>query len=481
MGQRRAGWVRVGFRRAGASSTSSGGVTSIIAGTNVTISSTGAGGTGDVTVNSAGGGPTPGGAPPAIASVSSAGAAATYSRSDHTHALDLVAYNPSVAGMQASGVVQQTYGAPTATPTVLTMVARQIPFGGAGGTLTQSAKLVWTDAAASEALDVTGAGTAGNVLALNLRNSTVVGTSQFISLRAFIGTSTQVGQALFTHVGGATNSITLSITQSAANADDQLTVSGTASGGQGALIAYTQNKDVLIGSSAALAAAATRGFVYLPVTTTPPTGVPTLVGGVPAGSRLPTTIGTGLRWYMYDNVTAAWHFSTFNDYDPTATRIPFGGATAHTLTDTAAMTYTTSSQTLTLTGTGGLTEAPLVISVGDVSGRAIHFTAGAVTITSDTDVNCLPGGLFSAGGAGATDFQINTTHNLALGSQSQLATNATNGFPFMRTTNGTPTGVPAASYGGVGPKMAAFLADDSANKLWIYFPTAAAWKSVLLI
>lgn len=94
-----------------------------------------------------GGGAFPGfgGAPPAVASTSSAGAAGTASRSDHTHALDIVAYNPSIAGMQATGVIQQTYAAPTATPTVLNVATSRIPFGNAG-VLTTSANLNFNSA-----------------------------------------------------------------------------------------------------------------------------------------------------------------------------------------------------------------------------------------------------------------------------------------------------------------------------------------------
>jgi hypothetical protein len=59
------------------------GVHSLVAGTNITIADDGAG---NITVNSSGGAfPGYGGAPPAVAAASSAGAALTVSRSDHTH------------------------------------------------------------------------------------------------------------------------------------------------------------------------------------------------------------------------------------------------------------------------------------------------------------------------------------------------------------------------------------------------------------
>lgn len=79
-----------------------------------------------------------GGAPPAVASSSVAGTAGTASRSDHTHALDLVPYAPSVLAMRATGVLQQTFAAGAATPSVRALTAGQVVYGGADSLIAQS-------------------------------------------------------------------------------------------------------------------------------------------------------------------------------------------------------------------------------------------------------------------------------------------------------------------------------------------------------
>jgi hypothetical protein len=115
------------------------GVTQLIAGAGISLNPVG--GTGVVTISSTFGGF--GTAPPAIASTSAAGSASTASRSNHTHALDVVAYTPSLSAMQRTGVVQQSFASTTATPSVLTMNTNAIPFGdGAGsGALTQQTRI----------------------------------------------------------------------------------------------------------------------------------------------------------------------------------------------------------------------------------------------------------------------------------------------------------------------------------------------------
>lgn len=62
------------------------------------------------------------------------------------------------------------------------------------------------------------------------------------------------------------------------------------------------------------------------------------------------------------------------------------------------------------------------------------------------------------------------------GSGSALATNATSGFPMIPTCAGTPSGTP--TQGGTG--RAAIILDTTGVKLWVYSPTAAAWKGVVV-
>jgi hypothetical protein len=254
--------------------------------------------------------------------------------------------------MQVSGVIQQAFAAGSATPSTLTMVVNQIPFGGATGLLTQSAKLTWNDTAAAEAFDISGVGTAGNLLYINIRQTTAAGVTSFGGVKFFYATGTQAAQILMTHIGGSTNAFTASVSQSAAGAEDQFVASGVAAGGQPPLIVWTQNKDVALGASAKNAAAGTRGFVWLPTTTAPPTGVPTLDGGAITSARKATILDdTNFRLYGY--MAGAWRFVSFDGYSATPTRVPFGGAVAGTQTDDAAFFYTSAT---------GILRAPLVES-----------------------------------------------------------------------------------------------------------------------
>lgn len=63
-------------------------------------------------------------------------------------------------------------------------------------------------------------------------------------------------------------------------------------------------------------------------------------------------------------------------------------------------------------------------------------------------------------------------HNVLLGKETALATNATNGFSYFPTCAGTPTGVPAASFTGKAP----IVIDSTNNKMYIY--TNSAWVAL---
>lgn len=77
----------------------------------------------------------------------------------------------------------------------------------------------------------------------------------------------------------------------------------------------------------------------------------------------------------------------------------------------------------------------------------------------------------SAGGY-TEKMRVTSAGNIVLGNQSALATNATNGFVYIPTSAGAPTGIPTAYTGKV-----AMQYDTTNNKLYVY---NGAWKSVTL-
>lgn len=79
---------------------------------------------------------------------------------------------------------------------------------------------------------------------------------------------------------------------------------------------------------------------------------------------------------------------------------------------------------------------------------------------------------FWTGATPSVNAYIDHVSNVVLGNQSALATNATDGFVYIRTCAGTPTGAPTAFTGHV-----AMLYDTTNNKLYCY---NGAWKSVTL-
>lgn len=79
---------------------------------------------------------------------------------------------------------------------------------------------------------------------------------------------------------------------------------------------------------------------------------------------------------------------------------------------------------------------------------------------------------FWTGSTPSVNAYIDHVSNVVLGNQSALATNATNGFVYIRTCAGTPTGAPTAFTGHV-----AMVFDTTNSKLWCY---NGSWKGVVL-
>lgn len=87
------------------------------------------------------------------------------------------------------------------------------------------------------------------------------------------------------------------------------------------------------------------------------------------------------------------------------------------------------------------------------------FTSAALVADNGT----LASPIFLARDNGTIVFSVEDSGNIVLGSQAALATTATNGFAYIPTCAGTPTGVPTAYTGKV-----AMVFDTTNNKLYIY-------------
>jgi hypothetical protein len=348
-----------------------------------------------------------GGAPPAVATASAAGVAGTASRSDHTHALDLVTYTPSVAGMQAAGVIQQTFPNPTAVPAVFAVAADLITFGAHAGTgllstnaaikydsslgrfgISRLAQTVDFTVARNSGTLVMGADAASTNLRLYRASTDNIGlildwdksrgtrAAPTAVIGGDFGNTTQ--ENFYDGTGYTTPMAMVVRVQTgaavAANSVPALWAITVANGGgvtagaatQNALAQYT-NGDTTAGG-AQVANADTGGFFLPPAVAGPPVGVPVnSFGTALVLNRVPTIIdNTNQRLYGYMN--AAWHFAQFMDFDPTATQIPFGGATAHTLTSAAQLTFSSavSQNRLTVGGPLAANAGSVLINSGDL-------------------------------------------------------------------------------------------------------------------
>jgi hypothetical protein len=120
---------------------------------------------------------------------------------------------------------------------------------------------------------------------------------------------------------------------------------------------------------------------------------------------------------------------------------------------------------------------------------ALAFSAGASSLTDAIGIDVVTFAA-TASTTNATGLRVaaptGATNNYAIdvlsgdvvlaGSGARLATNATAGFTFIPTCQGTPTGTPATTLTGTAP----LIFDETAHKLWAYDRGASAWKGVVL-
>lgn len=136
------------------------------------------------------------------------------------------------------------------------------------------------------------------------------------------------------------------------------------------------------------------------------------------------------------------------------------------------------------TVTGGTLSAPTQTPVGGqmnvrLRGRdnASNWVVGAVLSMQATEAwsTTARGSLvaidtvLTGGSTLATRFSITGPGSIALGTQAAIATTATDGFVYIPTCAGTPTGVPTAITG-----LAPMVVNTTNNKL--YFYSGGAWR-----
>ena len=163
--------------------------------------------------------------------------------------------------------------------------------------------------------------------------------------------------------------------------------------------------------------------------------------------------------------------SISNTANPRLAISDFANDTTHSLhvltgdtTDIGALIYNSKN----LTGN----RCPLFILADNGSG-----TMSNISIEARTLLNANAEMVFRTGGTGTSytptfgteAMRIDNAQNIQLGPAGAAASTATDGFPFIRTTTASPTGVPTAITG-----FAPLIYDSSTNIPWIY--SGGAWK-----
>jgi hypothetical protein len=125
-----------------------------------------------------------------------------------------------------------------------------------------------------------------------------------------------------------------------------------------------------------------------------------------------------------------------------------------------------SSGTGMTTGSGNIHLGYRSVASGVTTGNFNTLIGG------DSVVGNVSNNVILSDGQGNQAIRKDANHNVLLGREVALATNATNGFAYLPTCAGVPTGVPAASFTGKAP----VVIDSTNNKMYIY--TNSAWVAL---
>jgi hypothetical protein len=173
-------------------------------------------------------------------------------------------------------------------------------------------------------------------------------------------------------------------------------------------------------------------------------------------------------------------------YAPTATNILFAGTGGILASDTGNFTWDSTNHRM-FAGTGGITvpRDNIHLDNGTATAAGIRFTAGTTTGTGTADgcsISILTTGIFQLSQIENLDmvFRTNNTQRMILKNTGSiqtniaaLATNATDGFLYINTSAGTPTGAPT-SLTGVAPSQHGY--NQQPFVLLLRIPVANRWR-----
>ena len=168
--------------------------------------------------------------------------------------------------------------------------------------------------------------------------------------------------------------------------------------------------------------------------------------------------------YLQQNGAHSWHTAP-------------SGTAGNAISFTQAMTLDASSRLALNTTDPTLGGGQAVIQHSANNGLVVNSTSGASTLYLRNASDSTPSKIMYMQGNGLTfadqngneRMRITSTGNIVAGASAALATNATDGFLYVPTCAGTPTGTPTAITG-----MAPIVVNTTNNKL--YFYSGGAWR-----